>query len=87
MRANSPRAPQPAMTIDGVIEWGEWWRLVYESCGHETWFDRVACRLFEPERVEQVVLSYYAECQSCAWSSKLPASGTLKGAEPASPTL
>jgi hypothetical protein len=66
------------MTIDGVgrvIEWGEWWKLIYDGCGHETWFDRVVCRLFEPARVEQVVLSYYAACQSCAWSSNPPASG------------
>src|SRR3954449_4013185 len=55
---------EPAMTIDGVgrvLESGEWWKLIYDGCGHETWFDRVACRLFEPAKVQQVVLSFYAE--------------------------
>ena len=33
------------MDINGVgrlIEWGEWWRLIYYGCGHETRFVRTA---------------------------------------------
>jgi hypothetical protein len=66
------------MMIDGVgrvVKRGEWWKLTYDGCGHEIWFDRVACRLFDLARVEHVVLSFYAECQSCAWSSSPPVSG------------
>jgi hypothetical protein len=64
------------VTIDGVgqvVEWGEWWRLVYDDCGHEIWFDRVTHRLFEPAKVEQVVRKFYADCDACYWSVSHPA--------------
>jgi hypothetical protein len=56
------------MDIYGVgrlIEWGEWWRLVYYGCGHETRFVRSAHRLFDEEAAEQVVIRDYSVCVLC----------------------
>ena len=51
--------------IGRVCEHGEWWMLQYEPCGHETWFDRVTHRLFDPVKVEEVVRKFYADCVLC----------------------
>jgi hypothetical protein len=57
-----------AMDIYGVgrlIEWREWWRLVYYGCGHETRFVRTAHRLFDDETAERVVIESYSVCGMC----------------------
>ena len=66
--------PRPALTVQvegigRVYEHGEWWVLQYHPCGHETWFDRVTHRLFDPSDVEQVVRKFYGDCVLCRpWS-------------------
>jgi hypothetical protein len=57
-RSGTAAAGADGMRLEGVgevREHGEWWALIYD-CGHETWFDRVAHRLFEPADVQRVVL-------------------------------
>jgi hypothetical protein len=44
---------------------GEWWLLTYYDCGHETRINRVSQRLFDPDQVEQLVLTDYAACIIC----------------------
>jgi hypothetical protein len=54
--------------IDGVgevLQWGEWWLLVYSACRHETMFSRTGDSLFEPDEVQAAVLEHYAECTRC----------------------
>ena len=56
------------MDIYGVgrlIEWGEWWRLIYYRCGHETRFVRSAHRVVDIDDAERVVIDNYAECTLC----------------------
>ena len=59
--------------VGRVLEWGEFWRLTYDACGHEQWFLRTGRHLFEPADVERVVRTYYADCQGCAWARQVRA--------------
>ena len=56
--------------VGRIIEWGEWWKLIYYGCGHETHINRVTRRLFDAADVEQVVLKFYAQCQECSCPRK-----------------
>ncbi len=56
------------MDVEGigrVIEWAEFWKLIYATCGHEQWFPRTGHHLYEPEAVERAVRAYYADCTLC----------------------
>jgi len=50
--------------VGRLIEWGEWWRLIYYRCGHETRFVRSAQQLFDID-AERLVIANYAECTLC----------------------
>jgi hypothetical protein len=56
-----------------LIEWGEWWRLVYYGCGHEARFARSAHRLFDEEAAERVMITDYNTCVMCHPPKRLQA--------------
>lgn len=55
--------------IGEVLQWGELWLLVYDSCGHEQYFFRGPMN-YEWHQVEHEVRQYHAECQQCLADAK-----------------
>jgi hypothetical protein len=56
------------LQVDGigeVLQWSEFWLLIYTECGHETYFSRTGHLLFEPDEVEREVRTYHAQCIRC----------------------
>jgi hypothetical protein len=62
--------PLPDMVagVGHVFHRGEYWLLVYESCGHDQYFRRTADGLFDLADVEAEVQQRYAACGTYAWA-------------------
>lgn len=58
----------PLVTIDGIgelLQWSEFWLLVYAGCGHDFYFPRNQWN-YERDEVEAEVRRYYPTCDQCA---------------------
>jgi hypothetical protein len=56
--------------IGQVVQRDEWWRLVYDGCGHQQWvFSRNGYRSLDEADVEAEVRQHYAMCSQCAWDA------------------
>ena len=53
--------------VGEVVQWAEFWLLIYDGCGHETYFSRTGRQLYEPDKVESHVRTYYATCDKCRY--------------------
>ena len=62
--------PLPDMVAGGghVFHRGEYWLLIYESCGHDQYFRRTADGLCDLGDVEAEIRLRYAICGTCAWA-------------------
>ena len=62
--------PLPDMVagVGHVFHRGEYWLLVYESCGHDQYFRRTADGLYDLADVEAEIRQRYATCGTCAWA-------------------
>ena len=58
------------MQVDGigqVLQQGDWWKLIYDTCGHEQWFPQTGHRLYAHVDIQAEVRQHYAMCSQCAW--------------------
>jgi len=62
--------PLPDMVagVGHVFHRGEYWLLIYESCGHDQYFGRTADGLYDLADVEAEIRQRYATCGTCAWA-------------------
>jgi hypothetical protein len=60
--------PDTVAGVGHVFHRGEYWLLVYESCGHGQYFRRTGDGLFDLAAVEAEVRQRYATCDTCAWA-------------------
>ena len=60
--------PLPDMVagVGHVFHRGEYWLLIYESCGHDQYFRRTADGLYDLADVEAEIRQRYATCGTCA---------------------
>jgi hypothetical protein len=54
--------------IDRFDHWGEFWRLVYDGCGHATQLPR-EMGYDNWTYTARVICESYAECQECRWEA------------------
>jgi hypothetical protein len=55
-------------SIGRFDHWGEFWRLVYDGCGHATQLPR-EMGYDNWEYTARVIRESYAECQECRWDA------------------
>jgi hypothetical protein len=62
--------PLPDMVagVGHVFHRGEYWLLIYESCGHDQYFRRTADGLYDLADVQAEIRQRYATCGTCAWA-------------------
>jgi hypothetical protein len=63
--------PLPDMVagVGHVFHRGEYWVLIYESCGHGQYVRRTGDGLFDLADVEAEIRRRYAICGTCAWAT------------------
>jgi hypothetical protein len=54
--------------IGQIFHRGEYWMLLYDSCGHVQYFARTSDRLYGQVDVGAAVRRFYATCGMCAWA-------------------
>src|SRR6059036_1116087 len=74
--------PLPDMVagVGHVFHRGEYWLLIYESCGHDQYFRRTADGLYDLADVEAEIWQRYATCGTCAWGADPCSVGELGAA-------
>jgi hypothetical protein len=64
--------------IGQIIQRDEFWRLIYDYCGHQQWvFSLNGRRVLDPADVEREVHHHYAMSSQCAWDPLRGQSATL----------
>jgi hypothetical protein len=66
------RPPARRVYVEGIgqaLPWGDWWKLIYDDCGHQEQFPRTGHRLSKPAEVEAEVRRHYPMCICCAWAA------------------
>jgi hypothetical protein len=63
--------PLPDMVagVGHVFHRGEYWLLIYESCGHGQYVGRTADGLCDLADVEAEIRQRCATCRTCAWAT------------------
>ena len=76
--------PLPDMVagVGHVFHRGEYWLLIYESCGHDQYFRRTADGLYDLAEDEAEIRQRYATGGTCAWA---PTRGQLESLAQLSP--
>ena len=61
--------PDVVAGVGQLFHPGEYWLLIYQSCGHGQYFGHTADGLCDLADVEAEIRRRYAICGTCAWAT------------------